>query len=74
MQARDSFQIALAAANAYIDRADLYLTEVPPFLDQGVARQLLQDSQDLRTEVHRLALDAYHVRCRKFAVLRWFTA
>jgi len=61
MQTRDSFQIALAAANAYIDRADLYLTEVPPFLDQGVARQLLQDSQDLRTEVHRLALDAYHV-------------
>ena len=61
MQSRPSFQTALAAANAHIDRADLYLTEVPAFLDPAVARQLFQDSQGLRTEVHRLALDAYHV-------------
>ncbi|MBB1076072.1 response regulator [Rhodoferax sp. 4810] len=61
MQHRESFQIALAAANAYIDRADLYLTDVPPLLDPAVARQLFQDSHALRAEVHRLALDAYHV-------------
>ena len=61
MQPRESFQVALAAANAAIDRADLYLTDVPPFLDPVAASQLFQDSLALRTVVHRLALDAYHV-------------
>lgn len=61
MQTRASFQAALTASNAHIDRADLYLTDVPTFLDPAVARQLFQDSQALRTVVHRLALDAYHV-------------
>lgn len=65
MQGRESFRIALAAANTRIDRADLYLTDVPRFLAPTVARQLFQDSQTLRPDVHRLALDAYQVETER---------
>lgn len=61
MRERQSFQSAMVVANAHINHADLYLTDVPQHLDVAVLRSLFQDSQDLRDQVHRLSLDAYHV-------------
>lgn len=61
MHPRESFQAALAATHAYIDQADLVLIDTPAQLAPEVTRQLLQDSEGVRAQLHRLALDAYHV-------------
>ena len=61
LRTHESFQALLAAANAYINQADLYLTDVPKHLSPQVARQLFQDSQGLLVKAHRLTMDAYHV-------------
>ena len=61
MRPRESFQTTLAAINAYIDHADLHLTEAPRELAPQVVRQLYQGTQALREPLHRMVLDAYHV-------------
>ncbi len=56
-----SFKTAVAQSNAYMAKADVYLESEPETLSTSVAQTLLQDSQPLRTSLHRVVLDAYQV-------------
>jgi len=61
MSKHASFMAAVAQSNAYLEKADVYLENEPKYLDRSVAQALLDDSQTLRTSLHRVVLDAYQV-------------
>jgi signal transduction histidine kinase/CheY-like chemotaxis protein len=61
MQGQPSFKDAVARSNAYIDKADVYLETEPTQISAAVAQALLDDSQPLRTSLHRIVLEAYQV-------------
>jgi len=77
MRETASFGTARAAAQAYIDKTDPHLAELPRTLAAPVLQTLLQSSQQLRAPIHRLVLDAYLVENQRantrFQEIRRFT-
>lgn len=61
MRQHSSFMSAVAASNAYLNKADVYFESQPEYLDTSVAQALLEDSQPLRASLHKVVLDAYQV-------------
>ena len=61
MREHASFVAALAQSNDYLNMADVYLEREPTYLSTGVAQTLMDDSQTLRTTLHKVVLDAYIV-------------
>ena len=61
MHEHASFKTAVVESNAFINKADVYFEREPIALNAGVAQTLLDDSQALRANLHRVVLDAYQV-------------
>ena len=84
MSKHASFMAAMAESNAYLEKADVYLESEPKSLNTNVAQTLLEDSQTLRTSLHKVVLDAYQlenlrattslVEIRRFTMLYGFSS
>ena len=61
MSGNASFKTAMSMSKGYIESADISLVSEPKSLSVDIADSLLEQSVELRTVVHKLVLDAYHV-------------